>query len=40
MLIFTKMLRDLGKAKAQFLIIAACGVFAFVGAMTVRRMQE
>lgn len=38
MLLFTKMLRDLSKAKAQFLtivIIAACGVFAFVGAMTV-----
>lgn len=38
MLLFTKMIRDLGKAKAQFftiVVIAACGVFAFVGAMTV-----
>ncbi|WP_044481255.1 ABC transporter permease [Paenibacillus antibioticophila] len=44
MMLFKKMLRDIKHAKAQFLtiiIIAACGVFTFVGAITVgNRLEE
>lgn len=44
MMLFTKMLRDIKFAKAQFItiiIIAACGVFTFVGSMTVgTRLEE
>lgn len=44
MILFKKMLRDIKHAKAQFLtiiIIAACGVFTFVGSITVgSRLEE
>lgn len=42
-MLFKKMLRDIWKAKAQFLsviIIAACGVFTFVGSITVGTRLE